>query len=210
MISKEQGDQLKKQVLQQITSTFPEDQKESAKAQIESMDSPQFEEFLIQNKLIKEDGSQPLPEQQQCIFCSIVSGTAQSYQIDDNKDCIAILEINPISKGHVILIPKQHISSSTELPKTIFSLAKKIAKKLKTRFKPKDVTIASANLFGHEIVNVLPVYKDENLGSEKHQAKPEELEKLKKQLEKKEKPKVIKKQKTKKIKEKLWLPRRIP
>ena len=47
----------------------------------------------------------------------------------------------------------------------------------------------------------------ENLGSEKHQAKPEELEKLKKQLEKKTKPKVIKKQKTTKIdakKEKLW------
>ncbi|MFH1607705.1 MAG: HIT domain-containing protein [archaeon] len=207
MLPPEQITQIKKQIIQQIESTFPEDKKKSAIQQIESMNSEQLEEFLKQNKLMKQDES---PETQQCIFCSIVSGQAQSYKIDENSDSIAILEINPISKAHVLIIPKEHISSSEKLPKSIFTLAKKIAKKIKTKFKPKDVLISSANLFGHEIANVLPVYTNETLESKRSQAKPEELEKLKKQLEKKTKPKVIKESKPEKIKEKLWLPKRIP
>ena len=101
---------------------------------------------------------------------------------------------------------------SDKLPKTIFSFAKKIAKKIKTKLKPKDVQISSANLFGHEVVNVLPVYNEETLNSERHQATPEELGELHKILEKKSKPQRIKQPKIKKIEstDKLWLPRRIP
>jgi len=207
MLPPEQITQIKKQIIQQIESTFPEDKKKSAIQQIESMNSEQLEEFLKQNNLMKQGET---PQTQQCIFCSIVSGQAQSYKIDENKDSIVILEINPISKAHTLIIPKQHISSSEKLPKTIFTLAKKIAKKIKTRFKPKDVEIASSNLFGHEIINVFPIYTNETLESQRSQAKPKELEKLKKQLEKKTKPKVIKESKPEKIKEKLWLPKRIP
>ena len=205
MLPPEQIDQIKKQIIQQIESTFPEDKKQEAIQQIQSMDSEQLEEFLKQNNLVKQEA----PQTQQCIFCSIVSGQAQSYKIDENKDSIAILELNPISKAHVLILPKQHLSSSEKLPKTIFTLAKKIAKKIKTKFKPKDVLISSSNLFGHEIVNVLPIYKDETLESQRHQAKPEDLEKLKKQLEKKT-TKTIKQSKPKKIKDELRLPRRIP
>lgn len=211
MLSKEQTEQIKKQVFQQIDSTFPEDQKESAKEQINSMNQEQFEEFLIQNKIIKEDGQPPQQQEQQCIFCSIIEEKIPSYKIDETKETIAILEINPISKGHIIIIPKEHLATSDKLPKSAFSLAKKIAKKLKSKFKPKDVTIASSNFMGHEILNVLPVYKNENLGSEKKQAPKEELEKLQNLLKVKHKPKTIKKPRTKKIEEKnLWLPKRIP
>ena len=118
--------------------------------------------------------------------------------------------INPISKGHALIIPKEHISSSEKIPQSVFSFAKKIAKKIKTRFKPKDVVISSSNLFGHAIINVLPLYKDETINSKRQQANPKELEKLQKILEKKSKPKTVKKPKTKKVKEKLWLPKRIP
>jgi len=210
MLNKEQTEQIKKQVFQQIDSTFPEDQKKSAKDQINAMNQEEFENFLIQNKLIKQDG-QIAQQEQQCVFCSIIEEKIPSYKIDENKDSIAILEINPISKGHVIIIPKEHISTSDKIPKTAFSLAKKIAKKLKSKFKPKEVIIASTNLFGHEILNVLPVYTNENLNSEKNKAKKEDLEKLQNLLKVKHKPKTIKKQKTKKIEEEnLWLPKRIP
>jgi len=209
MLPKEQINQIKDQLIQQIDSTFPEDKKESTKQQINSMDDEQLEEFLKQNKLINQEDSQS--SQQQCIFCSIVSEKVQSYKIDENKDSIAILEINPISKGHALIIPKEHISTSGKIPQSAFSLAKKISKKLKTKFKPKDVIISSSSLFGHEIINVLPIYKDETLNSEKHKAKQEDLEKLQKQLEKKQKPKTVKKQKTEEITENnLWLPKRIP
>ncbi len=207
MLPEEQIQQIKQQLISQLEqSNIPN--KDEIKKNILSMNPEQLEEFLKQNKLIKE--GQDLQQTQQCIFCSIVSGNVQSYKIDENQDAIAILEINPISKAHTIIIPKQHLASSEKLPKTSFSLAKKIAKKIQTKFKPKDVTIASSNLFGHEIINVLPVYENETINSPKQQAKPEELMKLQKQLKTKKKIPSIKKPRTKKIKEKLWLPRRIP
>ena len=208
MLLQEQIAQIKEQIIQQIEANFPEDKKELAKKQIKAMNAEQLEEFLEKNKLIKtpQDSSKNQP----CIFCSIISGNSQSYKIDENEKAIAILEINPISKGHTLIIPKEHILSSEKIPQSVFSLAKKIAKKIKTKFKLKDIKISSSNLFGHEIINILPVYKNETLDSKRNPAKPEELERLQKILEKKLKKKMIKKPRTKKIKEKIWLPKRIP
>jgi histidine triad (HIT) family protein len=205
MISQEQIPEIKKQLFQQIKTTLSEDKQESARQYIESLNAEQLEEFLEKNKLIKtgQEGSQT----QQCAFCSIVSGEIQSYKIDENKDAIAILEINPISEGHVLIVPKKH---NKEIPKDIFSFAEKITKRLKTIFKPKEIITSSANLFGHEIINIVPVYKDETINSQRHQAKPEELENLQESLKEKPKPKTITKPKTQKLKGKLWLPRRIP
>jgi diadenosine tetraphosphate (Ap4A) HIT family hydrolase len=185
MLPQEQIPEIKKQLVQQIKTTLPEDKQESAKQYIESLNAEQLEEFLEKNKLIKNDqeGSQA----QQCVFCSIVSGEIKSYKINENELAIAILEINPVSEGHVLIIPKKHISSNKEISKDIFSFAEKIAKRLKTTFKPKEVTTSSANLFGHELKN------------------------LQESLKEKPKPKIIEKPKTKKLKsEKLWLPKRIP
>ncbi len=207
MLPQEQIQQIKQQLISQLEqSNIPN--KDEIKKNILAMNPEQLEEFLKQNKLIKQ--GQDLQQQTKCIFCSIVSGEVQSYKIDENKDAVAILEINPISKAHVIIIPKEHISSSEKLPKTSFSLAKKIAKKIKTKFKPKDIAISSSNLFGHEIINILPVYENETLDSQRQQAKPEELMKLQKQLEVKKKIPSVKKPRVKKIKENLWLPKRVP
>jgi diadenosine tetraphosphate (Ap4A) HIT family hydrolase len=217
MVSKEQIDQIKKQLLDQIEKTFPPTQKEVAKKQILEMNEEQLMEFLKKNKMIKEpvEGtpspktSPEIPQEQQCIFCSIIEGKIPTYKIDENKDSIATLEINPISKSHVLIIPKKHLESSEKLPSTAFSLAKKIAKKIKTKFKPLDVQIHSSNVFGHEILNVLPIYKDESMTSQRSQGNKEELEKLKKKLEKKSKKKTTK-PKVQKLKEKMLIPRRIP
>jgi len=205
-LTPEQLQQAKEQIIQQIQSTFPEDKKASAIAQLNSMNNEQLIEFLHQNKLIK--GSEPA--QHQCIFCSIVEGKIPSYKIDENNSSIAILELNPVSKAHTIIIPKQHVPSSDKIPKQAFSLAEKISKKIKAKFKPKEVKIASSNLFGHEILNILPIYENETLESQRYKEEETELLKLQKKLEKKSSPKIIRKPKIKKIKEKLWLPKRIP
>jgi histidine triad (HIT) family protein len=209
MLSPEQISQIKNQLIQQIESSFPEDKKNLAKQQIEEMNQEQLEEFLVQNNLIKTP-VQP-EETEKCIFCSIISGKTFSYKIDKNKVAVAVLEINPISKGHVLIIPKEHIASADRIPAQALSLAKKIAGKLRKKFKPKDVLIHPDNIFGHQIINVIPVYSEEKIISKRTPAKKEELEKVMKILEVKKKPAVIKPQKIKKIEsEKLWLPKRIP
>ena len=200
MLSEEQSKEIKNQIIQHIGSTFPEDKKSLAISQVESMDSKQLEEFLEKNNLARGHQS---PSGKQCIFCAISSGNIQSYKIDENKDTVATLEINPISKGHVLIIPKKH---SDKIPKRAISFAEKISKKIKSKLKPKNVINSISILFGHEIINVIPVYKNETSNSPRHKAEIEDLEYVQKTLTQKS----IRKPKTKKIKEKIWLPKRIP
>jgi len=214
MLTEEQAKKIKEQISQQIDSTFPEDKKADAKTQLEAMNVEQLEQFLERNNMVSR-GEIPsqgaphgagAPSEQQCIFCSIISGNINSYKVNENANAVAILEINPISDGHTIILPKKH---SEKIPVNSEKLAQKISKILKEKLNPKNILISKATLFGHGVINLVPIYKDETIESERHKASSEELEAtLKKILEEKRKP--IKKPRVKRIIEKLWLPRRIP
>ena len=201
MLSEQQAEKIKAQLLSQLENTNLPNQ-ESIKENIEAMNPQELEKFLDQNNLVNKNSTQ-------CIFCSIAFGEVQSYKIAENEKAVAVLEINPVSKGHILIIPKEHILSEKEIPKQAKELAKKIAEKIKS-LKPKSIEIIPSNMFGHEILNVFPVYKNETLDSKRNRTEPEELLKLQKEFEEKPKLKLMKKPKTKKIEEKIWLPKRIP
>lgn len=178
MLAEEQIKQIKEQLLKQIEG-FPSPQKENAKKQIEEMNAEQLEEFLIKNNLIKQEGEESLEKdvqqeagKQQCIFCSISQGKSKSYILDENKSSLAVLDINPLGKGHTIVIPKSH-ASSDKIPSSALSLAKKIARIIKTKLKPENVEISTSNINGHAIINIIPFYKGEK--PEKKQASQEDL-----------------------------------
>lgn len=204
MISDSETHEIKQKLISHIESNFPAEQVITAKQQIESMNSDQLEAFLEKNKLIKRDNS-PESAQEDCVFCSIVSGKINSVKIGENKKAIAVLEINPISKGHFIVIPKKHTQKIT---KEILNFAQKISKKIKEKLSPKTMDILNSHLFGHEIINILPIYNKETFNSERKSVPIEELEKLREELEKK-KEVIHKKPKIKKI-QNFWLPKKIP
>jgi histidine triad (HIT) family protein len=203
MLSKKQADQIKKQLLSNLEQSKIEN-KEELVAGIKAMNGEQLEEFLKQNKLVKSG-------KEECIFCSIVDGKIDSYKVGESENALAVLDINPISKGHVIIIPKSHVENS---PKQAYDLAEEMAEKIADKFSPKKVDLVPSNLFGHEIINVLPIYSNEDIHSKKHPGTSEELKKVQDELisvkAKKEKPK----EEPKKVKvftdKDTWLPRRIP
>lgn len=214
MLSTEQITQIKSQIIQQIERNFPADKKDSAIEQIESMNVEELEEFLKQNKLVKGDSSQ-------CIFCSIVSNEIPSHKIGENEKATAVLELNPISFGHSIIIPKNHSEKNSEEAKI---LAKEIAIRTK-KLSPNKIDIFPSSLFGHQIFNVLPIYENETIDSPRNKATEEELKSLQKTLSEEKVKKLIKEKKTnlkekkpkkekpiklEKLPEKLWLPKRIP
>jgi histidine triad (HIT) family protein len=43
-----------------------------------------------------------------CIFCKIVAGEIPSSKVYEDADTIAFLDISPITKGHTLVIPKEH------------------------------------------------------------------------------------------------------
>ena len=207
MLSSEKIEQIKKQLIQQIESSFPEDKKSLALEQIQEMNSEEIEEFLEKNNLTGQQQSEG-----KCIFCSIIFSEVPSYKIDENSQAIAVLEINPISKGHVLIIPKEHSSEIKKLEKSIASLIKKIRIVLEKKFSPKEIKVSYSQMFGHSIINLLPVYGNEDMNSKRHKTEKEQLEELQKILSKKTSAKTERKPRTKKIseKEKIWLPKRIP
>ncbi len=205
MLSDEEALEIKQKIISHIESTFPPEQILNAKQQIESMSSEQLERFMEKNKLMKGEDSENATSSD-CVFCSIVSEKIHSVKIDENDDAIAILEINPISKGHALIIQKEH---SEKLSRKALSLAKKITKKIEKKLSPKSVKISNSKVFGHSVINVLPIYKDEDFNSKREKASMEELEKIREELEKK-KEKIQKKPVRKKLKEVFWLPKRVP
>ena len=198
-LTKEQVSELKKQLSEQIQN-LPEEQKKEAQKQIDNMSDQAIELMLKQ-----QTQSQP-------IFRSIVEGKIPAKKIAENDDAIAVLDIKPISKGHIIIIPKNKVINAKDMPKAVNELANIISSKIKKELKSKKEKIISQSSFGEMIINIIPIYdKELNLNSERTEATEQELEALEKILyipqEKKiEKIKIQKKKKQKPI----ILKRRIP
>lgn len=180
-ISKEQADKLKKQLLSQIDQ-MPNENKEQIKQHVLSLDEAGFEEFLKQQGIpIPRDESSPSePQQNKCIFCSISKNEVPSYKIAENKKAIAILEINPLSKGHAMVIPFDH-TPVEKISKAALGLAKEVTKKIKSKFKPEDIKIETSSFMNHAVINIIPMYK--NIPLEKKNIEEKELKALQSKLE---------------------------
>lgn len=52
-----------------------------------------------------------------CVFCDIVSGEAPSEQVRDWPGTLAIVPINPVVPGHILIIPKTHVPNAIQSPR---------------------------------------------------------------------------------------------
>lgn len=175
----EKAEEVKKKLLEEI-DRLPQENKGQIKEYVKGLDSEGLEAFLKQNKIQIDDleGSSSLPAE--CVFCSIIKGKIPSYKIAENKNSIAILEINPLSKAHTMIIPIEH-TSIEKIPKSVLTFAQKIANKIKKKFKPEDIKIESTTFQGHALINVIPIYKNAPL--KKIKAEESDLKFVKNKLE---------------------------
>ena len=51
-----------------------------------------------------------------CVFCTIVSGDAPAIRVYEDDDYLAILDIRPITRGHTLVVPKQHTVGLHDTP----------------------------------------------------------------------------------------------
>ncbi|KAK3054835.1 Adenosine 5'-monophosphoramidase [Extremus antarcticus] len=51
-----------------------------------------------------------------CIFCKIIKGDIPSMKIFESEKVLAFLDINPLSSGHALVIPKHHGAKLTDIP----------------------------------------------------------------------------------------------
>ncbi|MET7399710.1 HIT family protein [Dactylosporangium sp. NPDC005572] len=51
-----------------------------------------------------------------CLFCAIASGSAPAFVVASSSSAVAFLDIRPVFKGHVLVAPRAHIVTLTDLP----------------------------------------------------------------------------------------------
>jgi histidine triad (HIT) family protein len=51
-----------------------------------------------------------------CVFCAIVAGQTAADVVLDEPDLLAFLDRRPVFKGHVLLVPRQHVVTLPDLP----------------------------------------------------------------------------------------------
>ena len=177
---KENLQNIKEKLIEHIKLTYEEDKAENLISAINDMGDEEFTNFLKEQGLL--DGKNV--KNSKCIFCSIIFGEIPSTIVEENEKAVAILDINPASLGHTLIIPKEHISSKEELPGEVEKLAMVMKEKIQKTFAPKKIEFISANLMGHEIINILPVYQDETINSVRKKATSEEFKEIKEKLDK--------------------------
>ena len=69
---------------------------------------------------------------QNCIFCKIAAGEIPSTTIYEDDDFRVILDIEPASKGHALILPKEHYANLYELDDAVATKALVVAKKVIT------------------------------------------------------------------------------
>lgn len=102
------------------------------------------------------------------VFTKIINGEIPSFKIYEDELTLAFLDINPLTKGHTLVIPKQQIDHLDDCPEdvylAIFSTVHKVSKHLKEHLKPERITLA---VHGYDVphahVHVVPSYNKNDL-----------------------------------------------
>ena len=80
-----------------------------------------------------------------CIFCKIANGEIPSSTVYEDEDFRVILDLGPASKGHALILPKEHFKDVTELDPKIAAKVLPLGAKLGTAMK-KSLGCAGFNL----------------------------------------------------------------
>jgi len=103
-----------------------------------------------------------------CIFCKIVKKEIPCVKIYEDEKFLAFLDINPVSDGHMMIIPKKHIvwmqESDDETISEIFKLSKKLMLAIKNGLKCDYVQVSIVGKdVPHFHIHLIPRYFNDNL-----------------------------------------------
>jgi len=115
------------------------------------------------------------------IFTKIINGDIPSYKIAEDDNYFAFLDINPLSKGHALVVPKKEVDYLFDLDDDILGglhvFAKKIAKAIAKAVPCKRIGTAVIGLeVPHAHLHLIPINKISDLSFEKPKLKLSEAE----------------------------------
>lgn len=110
-----------------------------------------------------------------CIFCKIVRGEIPDYRIYEDDQCLALLDIHPVTKGHVVVIPKVHAETlldlNSEITKEFFLGVKRTLERVEKILSPDGFNVgwnhgdAGGQAVKHLHVHILPRWNGDGGGN---------------------------------------------
>ena len=126
-----------------------------------------------------------------CIFCKIANGEIPSRTLYEDEAFRVILDLNPATRGHALIIPKDHALDLHELPDesagAVMVLAKRLAALMNERLHSDGLNLvqnngeAAGQTVAHFHLHLIPRYVDDGqkLGWVPREAAPEDLDEVK-------------------------------
>lgn len=108
-----------------------------------------------------------------CIFCAIVAGGSPAEIIDSDDHTVSVMDINPATRGHALVIPREHTEdllsiSEEDLCRTA-AAAQRVARRMEDTLQPDGFNLLNAcraaawQTVFHFHVHVIPRYEDDPL-----------------------------------------------
>jgi histidine triad (HIT) family protein len=108
-----------------------------------------------------------------CLFCKIVAGEIPSTRVDEDERTVAFMDINPATRGHLLVIPREHSVDLLEVSEAdldaVMRMAQKLAGRLKERLGADGVNLLNScgssawQTVFHFHVHVIPRYAGDPL-----------------------------------------------
>lgn len=95
-----------------------------------------------------------------CIFCKIAAGEIPSEKVAESPHAFAFLDINPLRRGHVLVVPKQHAERFADMPPAsahgVTELVQEVARRQQKALGAQGATIAvnDGKAAGQEVAHV--------------------------------------------------------
>lgn len=106
-----------------------------------------------------------------CIFCKIIKGEIPSYTIYEDDIVKVFMDINPISNGHSMVVPKKHTENLETIDFDVLNHIDEVSKKMYKTFKEKlncsGLTRMQNNGYGQDVkhyhLHLVPRYENDGL-----------------------------------------------
>ena len=104
-----------------------------------------------------------------CIFCKIINNEIPSYTIYEDENVKCFLDINPVSKGHTLIVPKKHIKDFYDIDNetllNVLDASKKITNLINEKLKPNGIRLVQNNGILQDVkhfhLHIIPSYTKE-------------------------------------------------
>ncbi|OJF14670.1 HIT family protein [Couchioplanes caeruleus] len=106
-----------------------------------------------------------------CLFCAIVAGSVPAFKVVDSPDGVGFLDIRPVFKGHVLVVPRPHVPELSALEPDLlpgfFALVQRVAAAVPEATGARGTFVAMNNIVSQSVphlhAHVVPRTKGDGL-----------------------------------------------